>query len=130
MSLTWPVFLDRCLGGRRLRQALEPAGWSVHLHDEHFSKDAPDTEWIPEVAARGWVVATRDRRILRNEEELAAFRMAGARLLCIGVRGTGEDYARALIDATSELQRRLDATLPPVALLVRGGGKVHLLRPR
>lgn len=45
----------------------------VHL-TEHFSEDAPDTEWLADAGNKGWFVITRDKRIRRRPLELGAVR--------------------------------------------------------
>jgi hypothetical protein len=42
-----------------------------------------DHEWLPKVAAQGWVVITRDRRIRGHRAETAAVREHGARLVTL-----------------------------------------------
>jgi PIN like domain len=36
------------------------------------SPDVLDPEWIPEVARRGWLIITRDSKIITNPNEIAA----------------------------------------------------------
>lgn len=31
------------------------------MHRDHFPEDAADVEWLPEVAARGWVILSKDQ---------------------------------------------------------------------
>jgi hypothetical protein len=38
------------------------------------SPDMLDTDWIPQVAARGWLVITRDSMIIQNRNVIAAVR--------------------------------------------------------
>lgn len=57
------LVFDECVGGRRAICRLRSLGWSVELLTDHFAPGTPDTSWIPEVAQRGWVIVTRDRRI-------------------------------------------------------------------
>ena len=42
-----------------------------------------DTEWIPEVARRGWLIVTRDSRIAENRSEITAVREHSARLVAL-----------------------------------------------
>jgi 3-methyladenine DNA glycosylase Tag len=42
-----------------------------------------DSIWIAEVAARGWLIITRDRNILRHQAEVAAVRDNGARMIAL-----------------------------------------------
>jgi hypothetical protein len=43
--------------------------------------EVPDAEWIPLVAAQGWVIITRDARIQERPAEIAAVRDAGAKMV-------------------------------------------------
>ena len=47
---------------------------------------AKDTEWIPTVAASGWVVVTRDRRIKSKPSERDAVREHSARIVALDAR--------------------------------------------
>lgn len=42
-----------------------------------------DPDWIPEVAARGWLIITRDANIAVNRAEIAAVRDNGARMVAL-----------------------------------------------
>lgn len=49
-----------------------------------------DSDWIPIVAERGWLIVTRDNNIRQHAAELAAVRDHGAKLVAIsGREGTG-----------------------------------------
>lgn len=54
-------YIDRCLG-RKLGQTLQEQGLTIALHDDHFTQNALDVDWLPEVGQRGWVVLTKDAR--------------------------------------------------------------------
>ena len=71
-------FLDHQIGRFVVADALRAAGAAVEVHLDHFKGDAPDTEWIPEVARRDWVMITKDQHIRRNPLERAAYRSARA----------------------------------------------------
>jgi hypothetical protein len=45
-----------------------------------------DTDWIPEVAARGWLIITRDSMIAQNRNEVAAVRENKARMVALNQR--------------------------------------------
>jgi hypothetical protein len=63
------------LGGtvhRRLRPACAVA-----------STATPDTEWIPTVAAAGWLIITRDSRIQDRPAELSAVTEHGAKMVAL-----------------------------------------------
>ncbi len=42
-----------------------------------------DTEWIPEVARRGWLIITRDSKIIENRNEIAAVREHRAKMVAL-----------------------------------------------
>ena len=50
------------------------------------SPDVLDTDWIPEVAARGWLIVTRDSMILQNRNEIAAIRENNAKTAALNQR--------------------------------------------
>ena len=45
-----------------------------------------DTEWIPEVASHGWLIVTRDGRIIENHNEIAAVRDNGGKMVALNQR--------------------------------------------
>jgi PIN like domain len=59
-------FIDRCLGNKLIVETLRGAGLTVEIHDDHFGKNAPDVDWIPEIGNRGWIILTKDARIGKN----------------------------------------------------------------
>jgi hypothetical protein len=72
-------FLDRSLGRVHVSQALRALGADVKVHDDHFPLHARDSDWLPEVGRRGWVVLMKDKRIRRNQLERDALLAAGVR---------------------------------------------------
>jgi PIN like domain len=76
--------------------ALRQAGAQVEVHNDHFAPEAPDIDWLPEVAKRGWIVLTKDAMVGRNTLEQIAIASFGARVFVLSMNdGTGEDMARA-----------------------------------
>ena len=65
MTYQYTYFIDRALG-KSVGQSLQLLGVNIEFHHDHFAPDAPDTEWLPIVSQRGWVVLTKDERIGRN----------------------------------------------------------------
>ena len=57
-------FLDRNLGSKIVAGELRRAGHRVEIHDDHFAPAVLDVDWLREVGSRGWVVLTKDRRIV------------------------------------------------------------------
>jgi hypothetical protein len=87
-----PVFfVDRSLGRIDVPGALRAAGCNCRVHDEHFDQHTEDEVWLSEVAARNWVVLTKDERIRYRPLELKALESAGLRafiMICGNMRGT------------------------------------------
>jgi hypothetical protein len=45
-----------------------------------------DTDWIPQVAARGWLIITRDSMITQNRNEIAAVQENKAKMMALNQR--------------------------------------------
>jgi hypothetical protein len=80
-------FIDRALGRKYVADALRNAGAKVEIHEDHFSPDSPDTEWLPEVSQRGWLILTKDDAIGRNILEQIAIASSEVK------KGTGNRVA-------------------------------------
>jgi hypothetical protein len=65
--------------GKLLARERDDVTYPGHHAAEGIAPGALDTEWMPLVAARGWVVFHRDRRIRTRPAELAIFRSEGLR---------------------------------------------------
>ncbi len=48
--------------------------------------DVLGTDWIPQVAARGWLIITRDSMITQNQNEIAAVRENKAKMAALNQR--------------------------------------------
>lgn len=72
-------FTDRDLG-RAIPDALRNAGVRVERLEDHFSADAPDTEWFPFVGQQGWLVLTHNKKQGRIKLERDAAMRAGLAL--------------------------------------------------
>jgi hypothetical protein len=100
VSESAPLFLDRSLGAVVVAEALREAGEAVEVHDDHFAQDAPDEEWLPEVARRGWIAVTKDNAIRRGFLQRLAVAQAGARLFVFTPgKMTGPEMGAALVTA-------------------------------
>jgi len=91
-------FVDRSLGAHDVPDALRTAGVLVEIHDDHFAHDTPDTVWLAEVGACGWVVLTKDSRIRRHPLELQALLAANvAAFMLTATDLTGADMGHLLL---------------------------------
>lgn len=75
-------FVDRALGPSVVK-ALQIVGAQVEAHADYFAPNSPDTEWLPVVSQRGWVVLTKDSRIGLNPLEIYAIAKAQARVFIL-----------------------------------------------
>ena len=93
-------FIDRSLGRYDVPNALRAAGCTCELHDEHFPQDTEDEVWLRALAARKWIVLTKDEKIRYRPLEAAAFRNAGLKVFIIICGNlTGAETARILLKA-------------------------------
>jgi predicted nuclease of predicted toxin-antitoxin system len=125
---TRPTFyVDRCLG-KAAGQALRDAGASVEVHDDHFAQNAPDEEWIPQVAERGWVILTKDKNIRRHAGEREAVVTAHARIITLTSGNMrGADMAVLFVAHLTEMEDLATAQPAPfVAVLGPNGLQVVL----
>jgi PIN like domain len=93
-------FVDRSLGKIDVPNALRAAGYLCERHDDHWDQTTEDSVWLAGVAARKWVVLTKDERIRYRPLELQTLKSARLRtfiIICGNVRGT--DTARILLAA-------------------------------
>jgi hypothetical protein len=76
-------FIDRCLTGRRFRNALRQAKQTVESLENHLPQDVQDVDWIPLVSSPPfeWVIITKDRAILTNPVEFDALCDSKARVV-------------------------------------------------
>jgi len=107
-------FADRNLGRYDFPEYLRSAGLTVHIHDDHFAQNEPDTTWLPEVAARGWLVLSADRVITRDPFELAAVMLSGAGMFClVGGMAKAEELARNFVNTRGRIAEFIAGNRPP-----------------
>ena len=71
------------------------------------SPDVLDTNWIPDVAARGWLIVTRDSMILQNRNEIAAIRENNAKMVALNQRDAQTKWGQLEVFMTQ--WRRIEA---------------------
>ena len=90
-------FIDRCLG-RKLADSLRNAEATVEIHDDHFSQDLNDEDWLRIVGESNWVVLTKDKKIASRPLELLAVAQGNVRLFAfVGGDVSGVVVAQAFI---------------------------------
>ena len=71
------------------------------------SPDVLDTDWIPEVASRGWLIVTRDSMIVQNRNEIAAIREHNAKMVALNQRDAQTKWGQLEVFMTQ--WRRIEA---------------------
>src|SRR5919108_6403802 len=86
--------------------ALRWAGADVRVHDDHFSPNARDEEWLSEVGRLLWVVLTKDTRIRYREIERVALMNARVRAFVLTAKNLqGSEIANIFVRALPTIQR-------------------------
>lgn len=101
---TYTFLLDRAFGGKSMAQAFSecaaPLGHQVERLEAYFVHDTEDEVWLPEAGRRGWVVVTRDQRIMLNQRERQALLDHGvAAFIYTGGNASGQTSTRTLCEA-------------------------------
>jgi hypothetical protein len=86
----------------------------------------PDTEWLPVVAAAGWLIITRDANITRHTAEIAAVLACGAKLVAMASPDARNNWAQleVLMTQWRWLETQADAPGPFVWELFRTSRKL------
>src|SRR5262249_21706849 len=80
-------------------------GAHVEVHDDYFDIDTDDVNWLPVVAANGWLILTKDANIKRNALERTALQRSGGRMFVL-VSGnlTGQEAAEIFVSALQAMR--------------------------
>lgn len=126
-------FIDECLGGKALSDALCAAGHVVVLHRDYFPAGADDVVWLTALHERraDWIVLTKDKQIRKRPLEKQALMAAGLRVFALTAADLGTD---AQVDAFLKGLRRIGriSRLPgPYIARVTASGDVKIVeRPK
>ncbi len=124
------VYLDRALGRNTVAVALRAAGLTVEIHDDHFAQDARDVDWLPIVAAKGWVVLTKDAAVARRPLEREAIEVAGARVFAFSNANVpASAVASGFLAGWSRIVELLAAHAGAVIGVVHRDGRVEVRLP-
>jgi predicted nuclease of predicted toxin-antitoxin system len=123
------LFIDRCLGKNLLPEALRKLpSLVIHVHDDHFAPDEQDHIWLPKVAAKGWVILTKDKDIRHRKLELDAVLSNDAYLLTFGHGDyTAQEMAEAFRLAFPKIRRAIAGYFPPLVARISKGGDFQTL---
>lgn len=124
------VFLDRSLGKQIIAASLRGAGLQVEVHDDHFSPDARDEEWLAEVGRKGWVFLTKDKRIKYRALELAAAVAARAKVFTLTAGSVqGGEMADIFLKAMPRIKNYVAENNPPYIVKVSKAGLLSKVYP-
>ncbi len=124
------LYLDRALGRHTVAVALRAAGLTVEIHDDHFPQDAKDVDWLPAVAAKGWVVLTKDAAVARRPMERDAVETAGARVFAFSNANVpASAVAAGFLVAWPKMLALIDGSAGPFIAVVHRDGRVEVRFP-
>jgi glycogen synthase len=103
-------------------------GLVVHVHDDHFAPDEQDHVWLPKVAAKGWVILTKDKDIRHRQLELDAVLNNEAYMLTFGTGDySAQEMAEAFHLALPKIRRAVARYFPPLIARISKGGDFMIL---
>lgn len=101
------------------------------LHDDLFAQDTPDERWLVAVAARRWVILTKDTAIRRTPFELGALLGVGAAAFLLSRADlSGERAGAAFVAALPRMRRALRRFEPAIVASVDSTGAVTVTHAR
>ena len=122
------LFVDRCLGKTTVPNALRAVGVSVEIHDHQFEQNCDDDTWIKEVARRGWIIVTKDKRIRLRHGHLDTLRAASAAVFVLTSKDTtGTDNAVAIERALKRIYSLSQKYTRPLIATVTTSGTVRVI---
>jgi predicted nuclease of predicted toxin-antitoxin system len=109
--------------------ALRNAGLKVEIHDDHFSQNAQDPEWLTAAGKNNWIVVTRDERLRYRVAEKQAIRSAKVQAFVLAAQGDlrAELLAEILLKAVPKIRRIVKEQKPPFIAKISRGGDVTVL---
>ena len=122
------LYLDENLHNcKPILDALILHGVKHERHGQHFAPGTEDTEWLPFVGEKGWLLLTKDKRIRYNELEKDAVREHKVREFYFSSGNfSGVEMAEMLIDALRDMVRVFRRQKPPFIASITKSGKVDV----
>jgi hypothetical protein len=122
------LYLDENLHNcKPILDTLAEQGVKHERHGQYFNPGTEDTEWLPFIGKRGWVLLTKDKRIRYNELEKAAVRQNKIREFYFSSGNySGAEMAEMLIDALRDMARIFRKQKPPFIASISKSGKAEI----
>jgi predicted nuclease of predicted toxin-antitoxin system len=120
-------FTDRNLG-KQFPAILATAGLQVERHQDLFTPDGSDEQWLEYCGANGRIALTHDQRIRYKANELGAvMRHRVAMLLVIG-KAPYPELAKRLVATLPKIEAFLDTHEPPFVAKVYRASPAEVAR--
>lgn len=117
--MNWIYFTDRDLG-KRFPEILAAAGLSVERHQDHFSPDGTDEEWLEYCGKNRRIALTHNERIRYTPNELAAVNKYQVALLVVVGKASHAELANRFVLTLPRIERFLSEHQSPyIAKLYR-----------
>lgn len=121
-------FLDRSLGKIDIAKRLRDKGFTVEIHDDHFSEITTDSKWLSFIGKKGWIVLTKDKRIRHRENEklMVLENKVGMFVLTRG-EYTSKEMGNIILKATGKIQRFVSNNKPPFIVSISKSSNLNRL---
>ncbi|HXG35914.1 MAG TPA: hypothetical protein VNL15_02985 [Dehalococcoidia bacterium] len=108
------IFIDRSIP-KGVAEALKKVREDVRWLEDEFSHDIKETEWLPEIGRRGWLVVSRDKKIRTRPGERRALSEAkiGCFIFVQKQNLTRWQYLKLLALSLDEMERVFANTPKP-----------------
>jgi hypothetical protein len=95
--------------------------------DDHFPTKTEDTQWVPDVGRRGWIILSKDRHLRSNPlEQMALLKSNTHAFLLTAADLTGPEMANAFVAALPDMVRMIEKFPPPFVATVTPAGVVKV----
>jgi len=117
------IFIDRSIP-RGVAEALKQVRDDVRWLEDEFPHDAKETDWLPEIGRRGWLVISRDKKIRTRLRQRALVRDHGMGCFILQQKQdpTRWQYLKLLAANLDEWERVFASTPKPFMRLVDAAG--------
>lgn len=103
-------------------------GCRVEVHDDHFTQDTEDAEWLREGGKRKWIFLTKDRHIAQNQIEVVRLLESGSPAFVFTVADmTSAEMAAVFLKALPVIRRFLTKFSWPFIATITPAGRVQIL---